>query len=62
MNERNNKTVEENWNYLKELTIFDIGFFNIKPNGSLPWVVYVLTQKIKELEYKIIEINQRGGK
>jgi len=42
--------LEERWNYLKDLTIKELGDFQLLSDSDLPWTFHTVVQKIKELE------------
>ena len=56
---REGRTVEECWNYLKDVSISEFGAFRIRPDSDLPWTFYTLTQKIKELEERIKQLERK---
>lgn len=57
--EREGRTVEENWDYLRDVSIAEFGTFNIRPNSDLPWAFYTLTQKVRELEKRIEQLEKK---
>jgi hypothetical protein len=42
----------DKWERLKNLSENEIGGLSISPPSDLPWVIYTIVQKIKELEEK----------
>ena len=61
MNRMEGQPLEERWNYLKDLTIKELGDFQLLSDSDLPWTFHTVVQKIKELEDEISSLRRPRG-